>query len=251
MTAPTHIVAGISTMSFVALLIPVYKLSLTHIIVGAIAAMLPDVDNPRSFIGRLLFFASGPIDRKFGHRTITHSLLATFIVGGTSYLSLYIVSRSLTQYAALTATIVIAYFSHIFFDATTKQGVQIYYPARVWGVFPTRASWRIRTGSKPEIIFFAVFLVSALIFLPLGQSGMIQTFNRLFMVKQVDIRLRELEAKLEEASHGYTENEIDSLLRINIIDPKRADEMKSKRRKAELEIEKFKIDQGMNQGADE
>jgi inner membrane protein len=246
MTAPTHIVAGISAMSFVAILVPAYKLSLTHIIVGSIAALLPDVDNPQSFIGRLLFFISHPIDRKYGHRTITHSLLATFIVGGVTYLSLYIVSRSLTQYAAITATVVIAYFSHIFFDGTTKQGVQIYYPAQLWGVFPARASWRIRTGSKPEIVFFVAFLTSALIFLPLGQSGMINTFNRLFMVKQVDIRLRELEAKLDEVSHGYTEEQIDSLLRKKAIDPKQADEMKTKRRKAELEIEKFKIDQGMD-----
>jgi len=245
MTAPTHIVAGISTMSFVALLIPVYRLSLTHIIVGAIAALLPDVDNPRSFIGRLLFFVSGPIDRRFGHRTITHSLLATAIVGGSAYLILYIVSHSLTQYATITATIVIAYFSHIFFDALTKQGVMIYYPARVWGVFPTRASWRIRTGSKPEIVFFVFFLVSALVFLPLGQTGMIQTFNRLFMVHQTDVRLRELEAKKSKAAHGYTEEQIDSLLKAKVIDPKQADDLKAKILEADIQIEKFKIDQGM------
>ena len=248
MTAPTHIVAGVSAISFFALLIPTYKISLTHIIVGSIAALLPDVDNPRSFIGRLLFFASGPIDRKFGHRTITHSLLATFIVGGTTYLSLYVYSRSLTQYAALTATIVIAYFSHIFFDGVTKQGVMIYYPARLWGVFPARASWRIRTGSKPEIAFFVAFLASALIFLPLGQSGMIKTFNRLFMVKQVDVRLRELEAKRAKAAHGYTEEQIDSLLRVKAIDPKQADELKAKILEADLQIEKFKIDQGIDKG---
>jgi inner membrane protein len=247
MTAPTHIVAGISAMSFVAILVPAYKLSLTHIIVGSIAAMLPDVDNPQSFIGRLLFFISHPIDRKYGHRTITHSLLATFIVGGVTYLSLYIVSRSLTQYAALTATVVIAYFSHIFFDGTTKQGVQIYYPSQLWGVFPARASWRIRTGSKPEIIFFVAFLTSALIFLPLGQSGMINTFNRLFMVKQVDVRLKELEAKRAKAAHGYTEEQVDSLLKARVIDPKQADEMKAKILEAEIQIEKFKVDQGMEE----
>jgi inner membrane protein len=245
MTAPTHIAAGVSAMSFVALLIPAYRLSLTHIIVGAVAAMLPDVDNPRSFIGRLLFFLSGPIDRKYGHRTITHSFLATFILGGSAYLALYIYSRSLTQFATLTATIMIAYFSHIFFDAVTKQGVMIYYPARVWGVFPTRASWRIRTGSKPEIVFFTLFLISALIFLPMGQSGVIQTFNRLFMVHQTDVRLRELEAKKAKAAHGYTAEQVDSLLKAGIIDGKRADEMKAKILEADIQIEKFKIDQGM------
>jgi inner membrane protein len=245
MTAPTHIVAGISAMSFIALLVPAYRLSLTHVIVGAICALLPDVDNPRSFIGRLLFFISNPIDRKYGHRTITHSLLAAFIVGGSSYLALYVYSHSFSRPIAIVATVTIAYFSHIFFDAMTKQGILIYYPSRVWGVFPIRASWRIRTGSKAEILFFCAFLAASLIFLPLGRSGMIQTFNRLFLVHKVDIKLQELEAKKAKASHGFTEAQIDSLLKAKAIDPKQAEDMKQKLLEAEIQIEKFKIDQGM------
>jgi inner membrane protein len=245
MTAPTHIAAGISAMSFVSLLIPAYRLSLTHIIVGAIAALLPDIDNPRSFIGRLLFFISGPIDRRYGHRTITHSLLATFILSGSAYLVLYTISRSTTQYLPLVFTITLAYFSHIFFDAITKQGVQIYYPARVWGVFPPRASWRIRTGSKGEIVYFVAFLVGALVFLPLGQSGVLQTFNKLFLVEQVDVRLRELEAKKARTTRGFTEEHIDSLLKAGAIDPTQADELKARIIEADIQIERFKLDQGI------
>jgi hypothetical protein len=207
--------------------------------------MLPDVDNPRSFIGRMLFFLSNPIDRKFGHRTVTHSFLATFILGATVYLSLFIYSRSPTHYIPIVGTVVIAYFSHLFFDAMTKQGVQIYYPSRVWGVFPIRTSWRIRTGSKAEILFFAAFLAMALIFLPMGQSGAIKTFNRLFLIHQTDVKLRQLEAKKAKVAHGFTEEQIDSLLEVKAIDPKQADEMKTKLIEADLQIEEFKIDQGM------
>jgi len=246
MTAPTHIVAGVSAISFAALLIPAYRLNLTHVIVAAVAALLPDVDNPKSFIGRMLFFLSGPIDRRYGHRTITHSLLATFILGGSAYLSLYIVSHSLTRHVPIVATIIFAYFSHVFFDAMTKQGVMIYYPARLWGVFPARVSWRIRTGSKPEILYFTMFLVCALIFLPMGQSGVIQTFNRLFVPHKIDLRLRELEAKKARTTRGFAEEEIDSLLKAGAIDPRQADELKAKILEADIEIEKFKLDQGMD-----
>jgi membrane-bound metal-dependent hydrolase YbcI (DUF457 family) len=238
-------VAGVSAMSFVALLIPAYNLNLTHILVGSIAALLPDIDNPKSFIGRLLFFVSNPIDRKYGHRTITHSFLATFILGGVAYLSLYIYSRSLTQYVPIVATIMLAYFSHIFFDGVTKQGVLIYYPNRTWGVFPTNPSYRIRTGSKAEIVFFVCFLVSALVFFPMGQSGVIQTFNRLFLPHQMDVRLRELEAKKAKTTKGFTEEQIDSLLKAGAIDPKQADELKAKILEADIEIEKFKVNQGI------
>jgi inner membrane protein len=245
MTAPTHIVAGVSAISFVSLLIPAYKLNLTHIIVAAICAMLPDVDNPRSFIGRMLFFISNPIDRKFGHRTITHSLLATFILSACVFLVLYVLSKSATEPIPIVLTIMIAYFSHLFFDAMTKQGVMIYYPARVWGVFPPRVSWRIRTGSKAEILFFVGFLAMTLVFLPLGQTGIIQTFNRLFLVQQVDVRLRELEAKKARTTRGFTEEQVDSLLRAGAIDPKQADELKARILEADIQIEKFKINQGM------
>jgi len=254
MTAPTHIVAGISAMSFISLLIPAYKLNLTHIIVGAIFALLPDVDNPRSFIGRLLFFISNPIDRKYGHRTITHSLLGTFIVAACVFFVLYVLSPShctdamlcVSANISIAATVTIAYFSHIFFDSMTKQGVLIYYPARLWGIFPPRASWRIRTGSKAEIIYFIAFLTASLIFLPLGQSGVIQTFNRLFLVQQVDVRLRELEAKKARTTRGFTEEQIDSLLKAGSIDPKQADELKARILEADIEIEKFKLNQGIN-----
>lgn len=245
MTAPTHIVGGISTMAFFSLLIPIYRLDLTHLLVGAFFSILPDIDNPRAFIGRLFFFISGPLDRKFGHRTLTHSFLFMMLLSISTYLLFYIFSRSLTEYFSLSFTILLAYFSHLFFDSMTKQGILAYYPSRLWGVFPARASWRIRTGSKTELLFFAVFTIASLIFLPLGQSGMIQAFNRIFQSNTIDVRLKEFEAKKQKAALGFTSTQIDSLLEIDAIDPKQAEELKSKLREVDIQLEKFKQDQGI------
>ncbi len=245
MTAPTHIVGGISTMAFFALLIPIYRLNLSHLLIGAFFSILPDIDNPRAFIGRIFYFISSPIDRKYGHRTITHSFLLLFLIGLTSHLLFYIFSRSLTAFLPFTVTIMLAYFSHIFFDSMTKQGVLIYYPARLWGVFPARASWRIRTGSKAELLFFFLFTLTSLVFLPLGQSGMVQTFNRVFQAGTVGVRLKEFEAKKEKAALGFTSEQIDSLLKIGAIDPKQAGELKSKLTEIDIQMEKFKQDQGI------
>jgi len=41
----------------------------------AVASLLPDVDLPPAKIGRLFWFISVPLERRFGHRTITHSAL--------------------------------------------------------------------------------------------------------------------------------------------------------------------------------
>lgn len=245
MTAPTHIAGGISTMAFFSLLVPIYRLDLSHLLVGTFFSILPDIDNPRSFIGRLFFFISGPLDRKFGHRTLTHSFLFMLLISISAYLLLYIFSRSLTEYLSLTFTVLLAYFSHLFFDSMTKQGILAYYPSRLWGVFPARASWRIRTGSKKEILFFAVFIITSAVFLPLGQSGMTKAFNRLFQSNNIEVRLKEFEAKKQKAALGFTSAQIDSLLDAGAIDPKQAEELKSKLQEIDIQLEKFKQDQGV------
>ncbi|MFD1362699.1 metal-dependent hydrolase [Lentibacillus salinarum] len=50
-------------------------------VAGGIAGMVPDIDEPRSHIGRPFFFLAIPINKIFGHRTLTHSLLFTVVLG--------------------------------------------------------------------------------------------------------------------------------------------------------------------------
>lgn len=41
-----------------------------------VTSILPDIDHPPAKIGRLFWFVSVPLERRFGHRTLTHSLVA-------------------------------------------------------------------------------------------------------------------------------------------------------------------------------
>ena len=47
---------------------------------AAVASGLPDVDLPPAKIGRLFWFVSVPLERRFGHRTLTHSALMLLAV---------------------------------------------------------------------------------------------------------------------------------------------------------------------------
>lgn len=47
---------------------------------AAIASLLPDLDLPPAKIGRLFGFISVPLERRFGHRTLTHSALMLLAV---------------------------------------------------------------------------------------------------------------------------------------------------------------------------
>ena len=44
-------------------------------LLAAAASLLPDIDLPPAKIGRLFWFVSVPLERRFGHRTLTHSAL--------------------------------------------------------------------------------------------------------------------------------------------------------------------------------
>ena len=49
-------------------------------VLAAIASGLPDVDLPPAKIGRLFWFISVPLERRFGHRTLTQSALMLLAV---------------------------------------------------------------------------------------------------------------------------------------------------------------------------
>jgi len=50
-------------------------------VVGGIAGVIPDLDEPKSKFGKVLFPISIPINKIFGHRTFTHSLLFAVLLG--------------------------------------------------------------------------------------------------------------------------------------------------------------------------
>ena len=55
-------------------------LNATNAIIIAFAAVLPDIDTAASIIGRTFPFISKPLERRFGHRTLTHSMMMIVII---------------------------------------------------------------------------------------------------------------------------------------------------------------------------
>ena len=72
----------------VALLVPIWWATLTAgslspglLVLCGLLGLLPDIDTATSHIGRLAPELSVVIERRWGHRTITHSLWAVLLVG--------------------------------------------------------------------------------------------------------------------------------------------------------------------------
>lgn len=85
-----------------------------------VGAMLPDLDHPDSTVGKRLGFLAYPITIIFGHRGLTHSLIA---VGGLFYLAYAFESVWLWWLA-------FGYTLHLVGDYLTDSGVPLLWPLR-------------------------------------------------------------------------------------------------------------------------
>jgi inner membrane protein len=130
-------------------------------IAGAIlGSQLPDLDTSTSSLGQILFPVSRWIEKRYAHRTVTHSFLAT--------LTLVLILVPIGFYGGFLrpmAAISIGHFIACFSDCFTKQGVQLFYPKPVWCVAGANPNRRITTGSPAEYWVLcgaiAIFLFTA------------------------------------------------------------------------------------------
>lgn len=145
--------------------------SKTAIVVVLIASMIPDIDNPKSPIGRVLLPLSKYINTHYGHRTITHSLVA-------------LCATTLICYVCQCHTLFwfLGYLSHLIFDMLTLQGVPLFFPfLKNPAVIPGDPNLRFRTGDiKAESISFASFVLLGVTLQPLMSNGFWTSYNALW-----------------------------------------------------------------------
>lgn len=109
-----------------------------------LGALLPDIDQHDSFVGKRASPVSNIVQAVFGHRGIVHSIWGMAAICGLFW---YFFSRS---YGAALA---LGFFSHLIADGLTKKGINFLHPfgnARISGF--------IETGSSGERILFIVIL---------------------------------------------------------------------------------------------
>jgi inner membrane protein len=164
MLAPTHSVFGMF-MTLIILAVFGVQMSLhwSILLVAVLGALMPDIDIPKSFIGKIFWFISIPLERKFGHRTITHSLLgwaiATIIFSVIMLASSFLIPSSHQLVIRWIASFAISYLSHIILDMINPRGVPLFWPDPGRDVFPKNPKFRPRSGSKAELVIFGTLIV--------------------------------------------------------------------------------------------
>lgn len=168
MTAPTHCTFA----EFVYLLILTatgVALSATNAVLVAVFALLPDLDTGGSRIGAALPILSRPLERRFGHRTMTHSVFGAAVLG---LLLSPLLMLSLDAWICCLA----GFVSHAFLDTMTTQGVRLWYPfSQSHCVFPLDVNqphrYRTQSGSRIDRALGVIFLLGCIPTYFIAQEG--------------------------------------------------------------------------------
>jgi len=210
MKAPNHIIGGIIFTGTFGAIIGFNILSNPwYIAFNILASLFPDIDHTRSTIGKCFYPLAKFIDRRFGHRTITHSLIMLF----STTLIVQLIQSAFIGDSNFTAIWLLAFSSHLIFDMMTVQGVPLFYPFYQNAcVLPGNPSQRMRSNDLvSEAKVMAFFVVCFLLLKPLMANGFWTSYNRLFgtmkhlvseYTKSEDLLLAEYTYKI--ASDTYT-----------------------------------------------
>ncbi|MBK1632648.1 hypothetical protein CKO31_18250 [Thiohalocapsa halophila] len=125
-------------------------------------ALIPDLDSPQSYAGRVLPPFSGWIERNFGHRTVTHALLTQAAVGLAAW---WLLPPGF--FMALMA----GWVSHSFADMMTPSGVCWFWPSRVRCVLPGNPRFRLDIMGGGELGFVIVMALASVLMMPLAATG--------------------------------------------------------------------------------
>lgn len=134
----THLAFGLFS-SFIFLKFFEIRHSALFILVVLLFSVFPDIDEPKSKIGRKNKFFSSIIGFIFGHRGFLHTIYIPFIL----LLIFYSISKEIG------IGIFIGYFSHLLMDSLTRHGIKPFFPIinkRIYGF--------IRVNSIFEKLFF-------------------------------------------------------------------------------------------------
>jgi len=138
-------------------------------------ALLPDIDNARSMLGRRFGWISRTIQHVAGHRTIFHSLLGlalgSLLAIGLEQVVIFLLgTRGLQAPAHIVSLSHVVFFGvlfgcivHIACDSLTEGGVPLFWPYRKRFGIPPRPDMRFKTGTWVEHVVVWGFIILVLL----------------------------------------------------------------------------------------
>ncbi|MCA9839290.1 MAG: metal-dependent hydrolase [Trueperaceae bacterium] len=137
----------------------------------AAGSLLPDIDSQHSGLGRMVKPLSGKLERRFGHRTLTHSFLGMGIFAlGFSWLILI--------NPVVLIWLLLGMLTHILLDTANIVGVPLLYPWRLQFWLVANRAWRVPYNSPQEFTWLGVISLLAVCLVPMSLDGFSPWFHR-------------------------------------------------------------------------
>lgn len=146
MMARSHVVVGVAAWVVAAPLLHVPAFDPLYLGLAVAGSLLPDMDHPKSWVGRRTRPVSTALAAALGHRGITHSAIAVVA------LSLLLLHAGYRRGAV--SAVAVGYLSHLAADMLTPQGLRL--------AWPLRGTWCLplcRTGSPMEPAIVVALLI--------------------------------------------------------------------------------------------
>lgn len=122
-------------------------------LVGGVAGLVPDIDEPNAKLGRYVPFFSRWLKHTFGHRTLTHSLLFFAAIGMALY---YFDVDEHYTYAVLAGLM-----AHSACDMITGR-VQLFYPLPMKVGIRVKRKWSKRIDEAAKWLALGAFIALVL-----------------------------------------------------------------------------------------
>ena len=157
MKGHTHLFGGMMVGATTAYMIAGNDLGVVGLsaVTGGIGGLFPDIDHPESLLGRWIPIIPRLLNKGFGHRTFTHSLILPIIFAG---ITAWIILSSIVsgRYLPIMMSFLLGYITHLIQDTLTKGGVPWGYPF----IKKKISALPMRTGSPFEgIVTFMLLAV--------------------------------------------------------------------------------------------
>ncbi|AMN30926.1 hypothetical protein BFS06_11995 [Clostridium perfringens] len=139
------------------------KLALSIILISGayVGSLIPDLDHPKSYLGKKFKTLSNTLNKLFGHRGLTHTPIMYFIFSAILYLiSVFIHGNTQIIYTQFAIGLSLGYLSHLFMDSLTKAGIPLLYPLKGYYSLAKFTTGQDDTlVSSLFIIFTGIFLI--------------------------------------------------------------------------------------------
>ena len=144
----THIASSLALGTTVAV-VSDYPYTVGFVAGVVLGSLLPDTDEPKSFIGQRTSGISKLVKMRFGHRGITHSLLCWI---GISIICLFFPTP-------FTLGISLGYLFHLLGDLFSISGIPLFAPFKKDKI---KMFLRYKTGGLAEQVIFSVSILALL-----------------------------------------------------------------------------------------